>query len=419
MKAQFGVSETVLIVGVLTLAGLLAFQLKGLYEAQAGLAERAVVVQFAKDLEAVVERAIATTGDINFTYFPLIKRYKLKVENSVVSVLDKISGQAASFAKSVEIADIGFEDCEALSVIKRGKKIYVICECLKEGHSCEASELCCSGYCWGEPLTCQADCAPVGAKAADARACCSGYLNESMQCDGSKVKPSFALLFVQVGGKVNDFEERAKRTTEKWIELSPLSECPTKVGMEVVGEVCKVDPCSYPAIYSQVKSCASGYEYTRIVALYPGSDVCGVYGFTGLYAEVVVVAGYSPIYEYVVAHELGHTFGLCDEGYGVVKCPDCKAGICGYGFPICEISFDCKKCLSTVKKGDCGKNAFVCANGSCVLVRTASYECPNKPSRDSLMCSIDKCGTGCSKGSNFSESSYVHLTNELSQYCKS
>jgi hypothetical protein len=64
-----------------------------------------------------------------------------------------------------------------------------------------------------------------------------------------------------------------------------------------------------------------------------------------------------------LVHELGHVFGLCDEGYG--------------------------------KNTGCEEATF-------------SY-CPNPPAKNSLMCSADMCETGCSQGENFSAASYKHL----------
>ena len=127
-----------------------------------------------------------------------------------------------------------------------------------------------------------------------------------------------------------------------------------------------------------------GNIYTRIVGIKHGSYVCrpGIGGYTQRYADVVVTidAGIG----LVCSHEMGHTFGLCDEGYGNSLCPHCDSGICALGGTLCEGSGPC---------------------------------CPNKPEKNSIMCSRDICGRGCTFGRRFAPSSYSHLEKELNKYC--
>jgi hypothetical protein len=141
-------TEVILTIGVLVAIGVAVFQLKGIYVVQQQLAGEEVVSTFAKDLESIVDKAIATTGDAAFVYYPSIKQYRVEIKNNIVSVLDKISGKTASFFKSnPQIVENQFEDCEKIFVLRQKEKIALMCKCLELGDSCTDSMICCSGYC--------------------------------------------------------------------------------------------------------------------------------------------------------------------------------------------------------------------------------------------------------------------------------
>ncbi|MEM7814478.1 MAG: C25 family cysteine peptidase [Candidatus Aenigmatarchaeota archaeon] len=141
-------TEIILTIGVLIAVGITAFQLRGIYIAQQQLGEEEVISAFIKDLESIVDRAIGTTGDAAFIYYPIIKQYKVEIENNVVRALDKISGKQASFSKTApKIVENQFEDCEKIFVLKKEGKIVLMCRCLELEESCSDSLLCCSGYC--------------------------------------------------------------------------------------------------------------------------------------------------------------------------------------------------------------------------------------------------------------------------------
>ncbi|MDI6807012.1 MAG: hypothetical protein QMD14_04355 [Candidatus Aenigmarchaeota archaeon] len=194
MKAQFAVSEAILIIGVIIASGITILQLRAMYEAQTAIAKEEVVVRFARDLESIVDKAIATTGDVAFVYYPGIKKYSVKIENNTVLVLDKISNKSAIFSKSMpEVIDNYFEDSEKITIIKKENKIFVIGKCIENGNKCLFSLSCCSGFCWGNQnnFVCQESCALNGEYAADSLSCCSGYLNvTSGKCDKIPICPA-------------------------------------------------------------------------------------------------------------------------------------------------------------------------------------------------------------------------------------
>jgi len=141
-------TEIILTVGVLIAVGIATLQLRGIFLAQQQLSEEEVISAFARDLEAVVDKAIATTGDVAFIYYPSIKKYKVEIENNVIKVFDKVSGEQANFSKLVpEIVNNQFEDCEKIFVIKKDERIAIMCKCLELGEYCTDSLICCSGFC--------------------------------------------------------------------------------------------------------------------------------------------------------------------------------------------------------------------------------------------------------------------------------
>jgi hypothetical protein len=190
MKAQFGITETILIIGVLIASGITIYQLMSFYKVQTTLSKEEVVIVFAKDLEAIIDKATATTGDVAFVYSPPLVRYYVKIENNTVFIHDKSSNKNASFSKAtLEIVSNYFEDSKKITIVKKENKIFVMGRCLEEGESCYFSLACCSGFCWGKKdnYNCKSDCAPNGEYAPDSSACCSKYLNSSLQCDNPPV----------------------------------------------------------------------------------------------------------------------------------------------------------------------------------------------------------------------------------------
>lgn len=262
--------------------------------------------------------------------------------------------------------------------------------------------------------------------------CNEGLIKGKFCCPGDKKwngsecikKKIMSILFIQMNKKINDFEKKAKEGKDYWAQITPLKNCPDSVKAIVVSdkicnapdqnEICKkiVDKTNRSSdisieIYTSAIKCATqwGYEgiYTRLVGVYPGDYICEICfdnkcgiikGFTSIYNPVLITSESNILR--TTSHEMGHTFGLCDEGYGNALCSDCQGGICSYSGIDCYPPVTLKECIADL-------------NG---------YPCPNKPEPNSIMCSLDLCNRGCSNGNVFAPSSYAHLERELNKYCQ-
>jgi len=222
------------------------------------------------------------------------------------------------------------------------------------------------------------------------KACCEeGKRWNGTECETIKTKePSFIILLIQVNQEVPDILSGAKRLKEKWISLTPFRNCPEEVEVAVAKEICtNIDECNPLLTYTRLIECARNYRYTRIVGVKHGTYVCepGRGGYAFIYGVAAIVA--DKRLEVYAAHELGHTFGLCDEGYGNSLCSHCASNIC----------------LITNSNNEC------IGSGPC---------CPNKPEINSIMCTDDTCGRGCTFALQFAPTSYAHLQKELNRYCE-
>jgi len=250
----------------------------------------------------------------------------------------------------------------------------------KKGERCQCNEECEKGL----------KCNPVSPSFNHyEKACCEEDKRwNGKECETIKTKePSFIILLIQVNQEVPDILERAERLKEKWISITPLRNCPEEVEVVVAREICNdVDECKPLLTYARLIECARNYRYTRIVGVKHGTYVCkpGIGGYAPFYGIATIVA--DKRLEVYAAHELGHTFGLCDEGYGNSLCSHCASNIC----------------LITNSNNEC------VGSGPC---------CPNKPEIDSIMCPEDTCGRGCSFAPQFAPTSYAHLQKELNKYC--
>ena len=260
---------------------------------------------------------------------------------------------------------------------------------------------------------------------------CSGECREDLICDETKhccppgkiwtgnkceFKYTFTLLFIQLNEKIDNFKEKAEIGKDTWIELTPLHQCPDSVRLIVVDDkICQVPDqhllCSDPitannaflktnqAILDCVRKWGYNSIYTRVEGVVPGENVCCVEGgclggYTGGYGYPLVSSEYK--IKFVSSHEMGHTFGLCDESYGGGTCT-------GNLFNTCE-----SKYCSPIGGG------MGCEPGpNC---------CPNKPEMESIMCPQNnicgRYGTECTYAERFASTSYAHLEKELGEYCE-
>jgi len=186
-------SETILTVGVLIAVGVTMLQLRGVFIGQQRIGQKEVVDTFAEDIEGIIDKAIATTGDTYFVYIPPIIRYKVEIEDNMITVLNKKNNKTSSFFKTnIHLNPTVIEDAEFIHIVKVDNTITILSKCKSIGEECTSSHLCCSDskYCWGTPFTCHDTCANIGEYAADERACCSGYLNEEGRCDNPPISRS-------------------------------------------------------------------------------------------------------------------------------------------------------------------------------------------------------------------------------------
>lgn len=176
MKAAAG-TEIILIIGIIIAVGVSLVQLRGVFYSQQLLAQEEAVVSFSRDIEDMLDKAILSTGDVNFVYHTDIKKYSLDVSSAIkgtnyvsqISIYDKISRKSTSFYKSFEIVDNYFEDCSKVLLIKKEDKIVLTCRCYENGEACKNNLVCCSGYC--NVSTSKCDIPPI---CPDARMKCPG-----------------------------------------------------------------------------------------------------------------------------------------------------------------------------------------------------------------------------------------------------
>lgn len=117
-------SEMILMVGVLVAVGILMLQLRGLFSTQVSLGEEEVVSGFTNDLESIIDKAMAVTGNASFVYHPMIKSYRLEVDYNTVTIYDKISKKTSSFTKSgVNLVPVEIEDSEMIHIEKTDDEV--------------------------------------------------------------------------------------------------------------------------------------------------------------------------------------------------------------------------------------------------------------------------------------------------------
>ncbi len=183
MKMKGSATEMILVVGLILSTGVLMAQLKSVYTSEMKASQAEPLEAFANDLQSIIYRLNALTGDGKVVYRPPLKKYVLEIENNLVRITDKLSGKKIAFLVSgVKLRYTRVEDEKNIVLMKSGEEIIIPGACKEEGEECSSSLSCCldSPFCWGQgKFTCQKECAPIGQPAADSRACCSKFLNET------------------------------------------------------------------------------------------------------------------------------------------------------------------------------------------------------------------------------------------------
>jgi len=264
----------------------------------------------------------------------------------------------------------------------------------------------------GGACTCGTQCATGLVCDKTSHCCQEGKIWNGTACEFTY---TFTILYIQLNGKINNLQSQAEAGKNLWVSLSPLKSCPGRVQeIAVPDKICQVPNqagiCGGSSdVFTQTMQgmldCADswGYKgiYTRVIGVLPGDIVCSIgngyiLGYTDIYAESMVTAE-NNILE-TSSHEMGHTFGLCDEGYGIASCPDCNTrpnGICSFGGMSCYPQTNAANCKAS-----------------------GGYVCPEVPEYGSIHCSANVCSTPCSYAPKFSQSATEHLQKELSKYCK-
>lgn len=307
--------------------------------------------------------------------------------------------------------------------------------CQNSPNDCKCTAECCpncvgaesSGCCPSGTKKCQKQnglyCITPGGKAEGQRCECDAECNSGLKCmsnpknsndkaccpngkswDGNTCKNScsFTMLFIKID-PISNFGNVAKAARDAWVSLSPFKECPDRVCY--LFEDTKICPVSETDrrngnALNIIQQCATswGYagKYDRIIGVVAGDCVYNegescIGGYTYLNYPALVSSGTR--ITNVCTHEMGHTFGLCDEGYGGGRCSSCPSG------------------WYTVGGRDCYDNCYVPEGEEL-------YCCPNVPEKDSIMCSMDACRYGCSEGYAFTSTSYTYLRSRIiQQYC--
>jgi len=375
-------TEIILFIGVLIAVGLALLQLKAVFYGQTRISEQELISAFLNDVENILDSASSATGDATFSYTPPIKKYTLEIIGNKIKVSDKLSGKSASIVKTAHnIEPTFFENSETIYIVKLDDMIYI------KSKSSMTTTTTTSSTTTSSSTSSTTTIIPKEAK--------------------------FILIFMQLNDFVPDFQSIAEQSTDFWIQQTPLSICPESVDIVVVDDrvcnvpdqdgICSFDGQTLENTMIAISNCIDFWKddpyypqidsyYTRIIGVLP--DICVCYldggcvdGYTlGLYDDKVIVGREGII---TITHELGHTFGLCDEGYGSGSCsplqPACQSGLCSAGG-------------GTQCSGE-------------------TYCCPNSPEQDSIMCTNDICDRGCSYAESFAFTSYNHLKNELLSYC--
>lgn len=192
-------TEMLLTVGILIAVGIAMIQIKSVFFSEQKISQQDIVNEFARDIESIVDKLSSTTGNGTFTYEPQIKKYKLEVKDSIVTIKDSVSGKSTWFAKSqINLKNTIVQDSKIIYISRIEDQIFILGRCLEIGEECSSSFVCCKNNpCWGKTkFICQEECAPNGEKAADNEACCSEFLNketgicdEPPYCPQSKICP--------------------------------------------------------------------------------------------------------------------------------------------------------------------------------------------------------------------------------------
>lgn len=222
-------SEMILTAGLLIAVGITMLQIRRVFLSEEMLAQSEVVASFASDLENIVKKSMAVTGDANFVYRPTLKKYTLEIKDRKVEIQDMTSGKSSFFlVYGIKTVPNRFENSRTIYVIKKNGLLLISNgECKKEGSGCLYSIECCdsAGYCWGDTesfFECKSMCADAGKYANDRNSCCSGFLDvENRKCEIPPIITTpTAPSNIQISWPIDDHEKYGVTSCFGWRTLN-------------------------------------------------------------------------------------------------------------------------------------------------------------------------------------------------------
>jgi len=185
----------------------------------------------------------------------------------------------------------------------------------------------------GSACGCDSQCGQL--KCDETKHCCPKGKEWDEKGKECKFKYKYVILFLQLNAEVPDFKQKAEAAKNVWIKLSPLKNCPDFVKALVIeNKVCSAgNTCLTEEPFIGMQQCMETWEeiqpyknlITRIVGVDPKTFLCGgIAGYTTINSPYLVSG--SGMLNIVCSHEMGHTYGLCDEAYDISQTSQCPSG---------------------------------------------------------------------------------------------
>lgn len=147
------------------------------------------------------------------------------------------------------------------------------------------------------------------------------------------IKPALTILYIPVDWDrpIDQFRTAAGRQTDFLVKNTPLKDCPAKVKTLTENTVCRLSSpldefcTNVLEVKRELEACAkrSGEKYDYVVGVWP-SEFCGVLGLTFFTGTIFL----GDISEEILAHEMGHEWGLIDEYFDACRCENKPAPNC-------------------------------------------------------------------------------------------
>lgn len=215
--------------------------------------------------------------------------------------------------------------------------------------------------------------------------------DEICSSDGKCEKAKLVLVFVPITWKdMKIFDSTVDVQAHNFI--TALGECGSAIRVIKLHSDCNVSVTGSCANLREIRRCVSSslfiHEIVRVVGLDDTDVLPNDNGYSCKEESAVFVDG--SMEKFTTAHELGHTFGLCDEAYGI-----CQNRICGSGYSRCynwtQVLFGCKgdgqtDCNFDFRSNLCSPYPICNSGNPCQVINPVCSDCcPNAPSPNSIM----------------------------------